>query len=87
MIDEKEYHQANLAKNYYYKAYLNSHQSDSSAYYLAMAGKCEDLRQKDVYDDYYDRTRYNSYYKKIKLKYEDWGEIFLGGCYAYDQAN
>ncbi|MEZ4937595.1 MAG: hypothetical protein R2799_08375 [Crocinitomicaceae bacterium] len=87
MIDEKEYHQANLAKNYYYKAYLNSHQSDSSAYYLAMAGKCEDLRQKDVYDDYFDRTRYNSYYKKIKLKYEDWGEIFLGGCYAYDQAN
>ncbi len=85
-VDEKEYHRANLAKSYYYKAYLSAEESDSAAYYLAMAGKCEALSNIDKWDGEEDRDFTNKYYRTLKKKYADWSDIYLGGCYAFDQA-
>ena len=85
--DETEYQEANLAKKYYLKAYRYCKDSDLAPYYLAMAGKCEQFKISRYYDiyDHDVKLKKNSYYVWIDKMYSEWGQIRLGGCYAYDR--
>lgn len=81
--DDKEYHQANLARQYYLKAKTVTKHPQFAALCLRMAGRCEKYRQWDINIDT-DSTE-NKYYKEIKTKYPDDFENLMSNCYSFDK--
>jgi len=80
--DDKEYYQANLAKEYYLKAGTFAKTPQFAALCLRMAGRCEFYRQADLNN--YQSSTENKYYKEIKTKYPDDYESLISNCYSFD---
>ncbi|MGG9961395.1 hypothetical protein [Ferruginibacter sp. SUN106] len=81
--DDAEYHQANLAKQYYLKAMAVAATPQFAALCLRMAGRCEKYRQIDVEDGA--NTKTNKYYIQLKKKYPGDFEDLISNCYSFEK--
>ena len=83
LADDKEYFQANLAKEYYLKAKATTKLPQFAALCLRMAGRCENYRMMDVNTD--GEIADNKYYKEIKNKYAADFENLMSNCYSFEK--
>ncbi|GAB2834684.1 hypothetical protein GCM10027043_41080 [Ferruginibacter profundus] len=91
--DDKEYFQANLAKEYYLKAKAVAKTPQFAALCLRMAGRCEKYRQRDLADLRHTANSSgdeltmedNRYYNEIKTKYPDDFENLMSNCYSFEK--
>ncbi|MGC4101907.1 hypothetical protein [Ferruginibacter sp.] len=81
--DDAEYHQANLAKQYYLKAMAVAKTPQFAALCLRMAGRCEKYRQIDIEDGPSPET--NKYYIQLKKKYPGDFEDLISNCYSFEK--
>lgn len=82
LTDDKEYFQANLAREYYLKAKATTKLPLFAALCLRMAARCEKYRQSDleIYKDIED----NKYGKELKARYPGDYETLISNCYSFD---
>lgn len=93
LSDDKEYFQANLAKEYYLKAKAVTKSPQFAALCLRMAGRCENYKQNDIaYFEHANDPLYpqfkdgdNKYYNEIKTKYPDDFENLMSNCYSFEK--
>ena len=83
LADDKEYFQANLARQYYLKAKTVTKQPQFAALCLRMAGRCEQYRQIDLNIDL--DLEDNKYSKELKITHPDDFENLISNCYSFDK--
>ncbi len=83
LADDKEYFQANLAREYYLKAKATTKMPQFAALCLRMAARCEKYRQVDLNIDM--DLEDNEYSKELRIKHPDDFKNLISNCYSFDK--